>query len=45
MMKIMELLKEMVTKKGLTLVVVTHDPRIVQFADKIDLLEDGKIVK
>lgn len=43
-MKIMEILKEMVTKKGLTLIVVTHDPRIVQFADKIDYLEDGRIV-
>lgn len=43
-MKIMELLKEMVTKKGLTLIVVTHDPRIMKFADKIDLLEDGRIV-
>ena len=42
--KIMELLKEMVTQKGLTLIVVTHDPRIVQFADKIDYLEDGKII-
>lgn len=42
--KIMELLKEMVIKKGLTLIVVTHDPRIVRFADKIDYLEDGRIV-
>ncbi len=42
--KIMELLKEMVTKKGLTLIVVTHDPRIVEFADSIDHLEDGVIV-
>lgn len=43
-MKIMELLKEMTTKKGLTLIVVTHDPRIMKFADKIDTLEDGKII-
>lgn len=43
-LKIMEILKEMVTKKGLTLVVVTHDPRIVEFADKIDHLEDGRVV-
>jgi putative ABC transport system ATP-binding protein len=43
-MKIMELLKEMVANKGLTLIVVTHDPRIVQFADHIDNLEDGRIV-
>lgn len=42
--KIMNLLKSMVTEKNLTLIVVTHDPRIVQFADKIDYLEDGKII-
>lgn len=42
--KIMTLLKSMTSEKGLTLIVVTHDPRIVQFADKIDHLEDGRIV-
>ncbi len=42
--KIMEILKEMTRKKNVTIVVVTHDPRIVPFADKIDYLEDGKIV-
>jgi len=42
--KIMELLREMVTKKGKTLIVVTHDPRITKYADKIDYLEDGQIV-
>lgn len=43
--KIMELLKNLVVTKGLTLIVVTHDPRIVRFADRIDHLEDGMIVK
>ena len=43
--KIMELLKEAVVKKGITLVVITHDSRILEFADKIDQIEDGKIVK
>lgn len=42
--KIMELLQDLVTQKGLTCIVVTHDPRIEKFADKIDRLEDGKIV-
>lgn len=42
--KIMELLREMINKKKVTVIVVTHDPRIVPFADKIDHLEDGKIV-
>jgi putative ABC transport system ATP-binding protein len=43
-MKVMELLRELVEKNKITLIVVTHDPRIVQFADKIDRIEDGKIV-
>lgn len=42
--KIMELLKEIVQKKKVTVIVVTHDPRIVSYADKIDQLEDGRIV-
>lgn len=42
--KIMELLKKMVVEKGVTLIVVTHDPRITKFADKIDYVEDGRIV-
>lgn len=44
-MKIMELLKEMVVKRNITIIVVTHDPRIVHYADHIDYLEDGRIVK
>ena len=43
--KIMELLKEMVEKREVTIIVVTHDPRIVKFADKIDYVEDGTIVE
>lgn len=41
--KIMELLKEMVAKKGITLIVITHDSRILSFADNINHIEDGKI--
>jgi putative ABC transport system ATP-binding protein len=44
-MKIMSLLRELINKKGSTLIVVTHDVRIVKFADRIDHLEDGKIVR
>jgi putative ABC transport system ATP-binding protein len=43
--KIMELLREMVDKRDVTVIVVTHDPRIVSFADTIDHLEDGRIVE
>jgi putative ABC transport system ATP-binding protein len=42
--KIMELLQHLVQKDKITLIVVTHDPRIVQFADKIDYVEDGRII-
>lgn len=42
--KIMELIKKLVTEKKVTVIVVTHDPRVMRFADKIDLLEDGKLV-
>jgi putative ABC transport system ATP-binding protein len=41
--KIMELLQGLVRDKKLTCIVVTHDPRIEKYADKIDHLEDGKI--
>lgn len=41
--KIMELLRGLVKDKHLTCIVVTHDPRIEKYADKIDHLEDGRI--
>lgn len=41
---IMELLQQLVKEKQVTVIVVTHDPRIVQFADHIDYLEDGQLV-
>lgn len=44
-MMIMELLKDLVKKHHLTAIVVTHDPRIVEYADKIDHLEDGMITQ
>jgi putative ABC transport system ATP-binding protein len=42
--KIMELLQAIAKRDGKTLIVVTHDPRIVHFADRIAKLEDGRIV-
>lgn len=42
--KIMEALRDLVVKYKTTLIVVTHDPRIMQYADKIDHLEDGRII-
>ena len=43
-MKIMELLRAIVTNQKKTLVVVTHDPRIVSFADRIANMDDGRII-
>jgi putative ABC transport system ATP-binding protein len=42
--KIMELLQKLVRTKKITVIVVTHDPRIEKYADNIDFLEDGKII-
>jgi putative ABC transport system ATP-binding protein len=41
--KIMELLRQMIDKRKVTIIVVTHDPRIMSFADRIDQIEDGAI--
>jgi putative ABC transport system ATP-binding protein len=42
--KVMELLRAIATQHGKTLIVVSHDVRIVKFADRIVSLEDGRIV-
>jgi putative ABC transport system ATP-binding protein len=39
------LLKELAVERNHTVVAVTHDPRIFQFADRIEHLEDGRIVR
>lgn len=43
--KIMQVLRNIVATKKKTLIVVSHDTRIMQFADQIVHLEDGKIIK
>ena len=42
---VMELLTNIIKKKGASMIVVTHDNRIYQYADRIVHMEDGKIVK
>jgi len=42
---VLNLLKDLNKKKGYTIVVVTHDPRIKDFADRIIHIRDGLIVK
>lgn len=41
---VMQLLRELVTSDGKTLIVVTHDSRVFGFADRIVTLNDGQIV-
>ena len=39
----MGLLKELNQEQGLTLLVVTHDPEVAAFADRIVRLRDGRV--
>jgi putative ABC transport system ATP-binding protein len=39
----MELLRELASTAGRAVVVVTHDPRLERFADRVVRVEDGYI--
>jgi len=41
--RVMDLLRKRARQQGTTVVVVTHDPRVIQFADTIVELEDGSV--
>ncbi len=41
--EIMALLKELNAERGLTLLVVTHDPAVAAFADRVVKLRDGQV--
>ena len=41
---LMELMKRVALEDGRSLVIVTHDPRIFEFADRIAELDDGRVV-
>jgi len=43
-LSVMELLRELATRHGRAVVVVTHDPRLERFADRVIRVEDGQIV-
>ncbi len=43
--EIMTLLKSLNAERGLTLLVVTHDPEVAAFADRIVALRDGQVVE
>uniref|UniRef100_UPI003450D4AC AAA family ATPase n=1 Tax=Acaryochloris sp. IP29b_bin.137 TaxID=2969217 RepID=UPI003450D4AC len=40
---IMELLRKLAKKEGCTVLMVTHDPRIMDIADRVVYVEDGLI--
>jgi len=42
---VMEVLRDVAKRPERTLVVVTHDPRIFEFADRIARMDDGKITE
>ncbi len=42
---VMELLRDVAREAGRTVIVVTHDPRIYHFADRMAEMEDGKILR
>jgi putative ABC transport system ATP-binding protein len=43
--KVMELMRQLAVGKDRALVVVTHDARIFEFADRIAEMEDGRITR
>lgn len=43
--KVMELLREEVLAKNRALIIVTHDTRIMSYADRIVKLDDGRIIE
>jgi putative ABC transport system ATP-binding protein len=41
---VMELMRDLAHERGRAVVVVTHDPRVIEFADRTIRIEDGMIV-
>ncbi|MBU1854410.1 MAG: ABC transporter ATP-binding protein, partial [Nanoarchaeota archaeon] len=44
-MRVLDFLKKLHKEKGTTVVMVTHDRKVAEQADRIEYLEDGKIIK
>ena len=42
--EVVQMLRQTVDKWGQTMILVTHDPRVAAYADRIVFLKDGKIV-
>jgi putative ABC transport system ATP-binding protein len=43
--RVMELLREVALKEERSLVIVTHDARIFEFADRIAQMDDGRVIR
>jgi ABC-type lipoprotein export system ATPase subunit/ABC-type lipoprotein release transport system permease subunit len=43
--EVMRLLRELNTERGVTLIIVTHDPEVAAYADRIVHLRDGQITE
>lgn len=43
--RMMELLREVAKRPDRALIIVTHDPRIFEFADRIARMDDGRIIE
>jgi len=43
-LQVVKVFKNLVEKEGLTVVMTTHDPSMVEIADRVYTLEDGEIV-
>jgi putative ABC transport system ATP-binding protein len=41
---VLDLLRELQTERGVTLILVTHDPRVAQTADRVIELLDGRVI-
>jgi putative ABC transport system ATP-binding protein len=41
--RVMELLRSLAKEEGCTVLIVTHDPRIADLADRIAFIEDGQL--
>ena len=44
-LKVVKLFKQLVAEQGMTIVMTTHDPSMIDIADRVYTLEDGEIVE
>ena len=42
--EVMELLRDLAKQRGVPILMVTHDPRIIDLADRVVAIEDGRVV-